>query len=296
MQTPTFVSLLAAALACAALPLAAQEAPPSTPGLLRVAAAPDGTVLSLDSASIAHLAEATYAVTAVYQYSPALAQQYGFDRLLEAQEVDCQGTRERPLWKQAYRGDALQPVRDDDAGPREWMAVGEDELPLLQAICGTLRQSFAASLPLEYDLEQVETAPSLANVLEVQRGLSHEYPRDLRDRGISGSVSVRMRVLPDGQVDRGSVQIQRATEPAFAGAAVRVAAVMRFTPARVDGKPVAVWVTVPIEFQVLGNSRPAAADDPAFGRTGAAAAPRAVRPPKGSPSLCSVAPLCPVSP
>jgi TonB family protein len=292
--TRTSASLFAAALACAALPLRAQDAPPPTPGLLRVAAAPDGTVLSLDSATISHMAEATYAVTAVYRYSPALAQRYGFDRLLEAQEVDCAGSRERPVWKQAYRGDEIQPVRDDGAA-REWIDAGPAELPLLQAICATLRQSFAASLPLDYELTQVETQPSVANAADVQHSIAREYPRLLRDAGVSGTATIRMRVLPDGRVDRGSVHVENTTHDAFSRAAVAVAAVMRFTPARLNGEPVPVWVTLPVTFQVMGHARTVSTTDvdPFPAQIGSSATQRPVQPPKGSPSMCSVAALCP---
>jgi TonB family protein len=295
MQMRTSAALFAAALACVAVPLGAQDAPPSTPGLLRVAAAPDGTVLSLDSATISHLARGTYEVTAVYQYSPALAQRYGFDRLLEAQEVDCEGGRERPIGKQAYRGDEVRPVRDGD-GAGEWAVADETELPLLQAICGTLQQSFAASLPLDYDLSQVETQPSLANAADVQHSIVREYPRLLRDAGVSGTATLRMRVLPDGRVDRGSVRVENTTHDAFSRAAVAVAAMMRFTPARLNGEPVPVWVTLPVTFEVMRNARSASATDvdPFPAQIGSSAAPpRAMAPPRGSPSMCSVAALCP---
>jgi hypothetical protein len=35
---------------------------------------------------------------------------------------------------------------------------------------------------------------------------------------------------------------------------VKVAREMRFTPARLDGKPVAIWITVPIQFRIGGQA------------------------------------------
>jgi hypothetical protein len=176
-------SVLAVVLACAAVPLRAQDAPPPTPGLLRVAAAPDGTVLSIDSATISRQGEATYWISAVYQYGPDLARQYGFDRMVEMEAVDCAGNRERPYAKQVSRGGVIIPAEDRGTTHGEWTPVADAELPLLQAICGTLQQSFAASLPVEYELDAVETQPSLANAAEVQHSMAHEYPRALRDAG-----------------------------------------------------------------------------------------------------------------
>lgn len=99
-----------------------------------------------------------------------------------------------------------------------------------------------------YELSAVEVQPELVNPAEVRAALSHNYPPLLRDAGVTGSATVRMRVFGDGSVDAGSITIEAASHEAFGQAAARVAERMRFSPARIGGKPVPVWVTVPVTF------------------------------------------------
>jgi protein TonB len=101
-----------------------------------------------------------------------------------------------------------------------------------------------------YELSSVEEQPSLANSQQVQAALARNYPPLLRDAGVSGQVVVRMRVQPDGTVDPQSITVEQSTHDAFSTAAVRVAEIMRFRPAKVQAKPVPVWVTLPIIFQI----------------------------------------------
>jgi TonB family protein len=288
-----FTIALAVALASAPTDAAAQDVPAPEPGLLRVAAAPDGTVLSLDSASISRFGEATYEVTALHPYSPALAQQYGFDRLLESQQVDCAGNRERDMGKHAFRGATEQRVENRNSQAEgAWVQVGPGELPLLQAICGTLQRSFAAALPLDYELSEVETQPSLVNRADVQRSLAAEYPLLLRNAGVSGTVTMRMRLLPDGSVDTRSIRVEQSTHDAFAQSARRVAAVMRFTPARAKGEAVPVWVTLPLVFEVLATPRTTVSGNPfPTPDSPSGSTPRTTRVHPGqSPSTCSLPP------
>jgi hypothetical protein len=59
-------------------------------------------------------------------------------------------------------------------------------------------------------------------------------------------------------VERGSVRVLTPTTQEIAEAARRVAAAMRFTPARLRGAPVAVWVSHPVSFSRLaGGGAPA---------------------------------------
>lgn len=291
-----FIPLFAAsALACAAAPLPAQTRFPVGPGALVVASSPDGSSLSIDSVSLVRTGDAKYEIVAVYQYGSELARRNGFEQLLESEQVDCAGNRVRHLGKQAYHDGVEQPIADRDTA-RAWSAVDGDELPLLQAICGTLQRSFAASLPLEYELSDVDRQPTLANGDEVRRSIVATYPRLLRDAGVTGSVTLRMRVKADGHVDH--VRVEATTHNAFSAAAVRVASTMRFTPAEVDGHPVPTWVTLPVSFVLVGNpapvvSIPADVPGPAVPGTAAGTPHR----PGQSATTCSVpAPACGATP
>ncbi|HKP76185.1 MAG TPA: TonB family protein [Longimicrobiaceae bacterium] len=101
-----------------------------------------------------------------------------------------------------------------------------------------------------YELSTVEVQPELANREEVAAALSRNYPPLLRDAGVTGTVTLRMRVGSDGVVDPGSIQVLESSHDMFSTAATRVAERLRFRPARAGGKPVPVWVTLPVTFQL----------------------------------------------
>ena len=101
-----------------------------------------------------------------------------------------------------------------------------------------------------YELSAVEEQPELSNRSEVARQLSRNYPPLLRDAGVVGTVVVRMRVMENGSVDPASVSIENSSHEAFGDAARRVVERMRFRPAKVGGKAVKVWVTLPVTFQL----------------------------------------------
>lgn len=99
-----------------------------------------------------------------------------------------------------------------------------------------------------YDISAVEEQPRLTNGQEVRRLLERNFPPLLRDAGIQGTATLRMRVNEDGRVDAESITIESTTHEAFGDAARRVGERLRFRPARVDGRAVKVWVTLPITF------------------------------------------------
>lgn len=92
--------------------------------------------------------------------------------------------------------------------------------------------------------------PTLTNVEEVQRVLMREYPAVLRDAGIGGAPVLWLFIGTTGAVERTQVQESSGFD-ALDQAAANVASVMRFTPAQNRDQTVAVWVQIPIRFQVL---------------------------------------------
>jgi TonB family protein len=89
--------------------------------------------------------------------------------------------------------------------------------------------------------------PELRNVGEVQEALRSAYPPVLRDAGVRGTPTVWFFIDDEGVVRR--TQLSRPSGyPALDEAALRVAPVMRFSPARNRGEPVSVWVEIPIAF------------------------------------------------
>ncbi len=91
--------------------------------------------------------------------------------------------------------------------------------------------------------------PEIKNRREVEAALRRLYPRILRDIGIEGTVVVwffisEEGIVQDSRVSESSGQLQ------FDEAALKVADVFRFSPALNRDLRVAVWIEVPITFQV----------------------------------------------
>ncbi len=76
-----------------------------------------------------------------------------------------------------------------------------------------------------------------------------KYPEIAIEREIQGVVTIRFKVEKDGSV--GTVTVAKALSRECDSEAVRIVKTLqRFTPARHQGKPVAVWYTLPVRFQI----------------------------------------------
>lgn len=100
-----------------------------------------------------------------------------------------------------------------------------------------------------YGASAVDLLPRIADPEEAAAELEAAYPPELREAGVSGTVVLRFRLLPTGRVDAPSVRVAHSTDPRFAGAAADVARRLRFVPARLHGRPVRVWVELPLQFE-----------------------------------------------
>src|SRR4051794_16837561 len=101
-----------------------------------------------------------------------------------------------------------------------------------------------------YALSEVDVQPELLNREVVARALSTHYPTLLRDAGVTGTVTVAFTVDTLGVPVPTSTWVESTTHEAFSTAATSVATLMRFSPARKNGRPVAVRVTLPVSFQL----------------------------------------------
>ena len=90
-------------------------------------------------------------------------------------------------------------------------------------------------------------APELRNRDEVSRALIRYYPPLLRDAGIGGTVLVWFFIDEQGRVQKTQVQ-KSSGQQSLDQAALRVADLMRFTPALNRDQKVKVWVALPIVF------------------------------------------------
>jgi protein TonB len=100
------------------------------------------------------------------------------------------------------------------------------------------------------DGKDAEQLPQLLSPRDAQRMLERVYPSMLRDAGVTGHTTVLLVIDKDGTVQPGSVTVQESTHDAFREAAVRAAERFRFRPAKLHGQPVAVSISLPIEWQI----------------------------------------------
>lgn len=137
-----------------------------------------------------------------------------------------------------------QAVRAWTRVPLQWQV--ETSLPL-----AALDAADAAEDTVHvFEMSEVSERPRPLNPHALARALERHYPTRLRDSGQEGTVQARMRVNPDGSVSH--VRITRASHHAFAVPTVEVLRMLRFEPARLNGRPVAVWVELPIHWTVTG--------------------------------------------
>ncbi|MBB4638814.1 TonB family protein [Longimicrobium terrae] len=96
----------------------------------------------------------------------------------------------------------------------------------------------------------VEVFPSLRTRADFVRQLERNYPPLLRDAGVSGEVWMRFRVLENGRVDTTDVHVVRASHDEFVIPALRSLQALTFYPARINSRPVKVWIELPVQFAV----------------------------------------------
>lgn len=93
--------------------------------------------------------------------------------------------------------------------------------------------------------------PAIEKLPEMVTRVVPDYP-DLAQRGcLEGTVWVKMLVAKDGKIKK--VLIAKSDSEIFEEPAKEAAMKWVFTPGIMNGKPVAVWVTVPFRFRLTGK-------------------------------------------
>ena len=106
--------------------------------------------------------------------------------------------------------------------------------------------------------ESVEQMPEFPGGMEemmkfLQQNI--QYPASAAKNKVEGRVILQFVVEKDGQI--GEVKVARSVDPELDAEALRVVKSMpNFIPGRQDGKPVAVWYTIPISFKLQGKPQP----------------------------------------
>ena len=125
---------------------------------------------------------------------------------------------------------------------------GSDQALGRLACVRELRPSLAGTQPDLLDYRSapsaLESQPRPLNVDEVAAAIRARLPDEARRAG--GSVELRLRVEPTGQVYPKGITAVSASGPVLAAIARDAVLLLRFDPARVNGRPVRVWVYLPL--------------------------------------------------
>jgi periplasmic protein TonB len=91
-----------------------------------------------------------------------------------------------------------------------------------------------------FSLDDLDQAP------RVSRQVAPDYPAELRQKKLSGTVYVIFIVSKQGRVEQ--AKVQKSTNPAFDAPALKAVKQWRFEPGRKNGAPVQFRMRVPITF------------------------------------------------
>jgi protein TonB len=81
-------------------------------------------------------------------------------------------------------------------------------------------------------------------------GEAPEYPSQLKDSGVEGSVMVQFVVNENGRADPGTLKVLSSSNPAFTAAVKEALPRMKFSAAQIGGKKVAQLVQMPFQFHL----------------------------------------------
>jgi protein TonB len=143
-----------------------------------------------------------------------------------------------------------------------------DTLMITDLAVGTVKDGIVTDtkdtvtyVPLEIDPDAVEifiTVEEDAMFPGGQRALlkfiadNTVYPAEAIANNVSGKVIVKFAVWSDGSVKR--IEVLRKVDPLLDAEAMRVVSTIpAWKPGKMNGKPVPVWFSVPVTFQMINN-------------------------------------------
>ncbi len=140
----------------------------------------------------------------------------------------------------AQRASSIAPPRPTPTPTPGWTTIAPFPVPGDTSAEDALRRKML-NLPKFSDYVYVDELP------EATQRVAPEYPPEALRSRIQGTVMVQALVLQDGSVAETRVVN---SIPALDEAAVACVKLWRFKPAAAAGQPVAVWMGIPIKFQL----------------------------------------------
>ena len=144
-----------------------------------------------------------------------------------------------------------KPVADDEILDEEVVLATKEELADINVSQIDLGGDGDANIEIRQDILpppdkfiKVEKQP------EVVVAVQPEYPRLAREANIEGLVWVKILVDKDGNPRDAIVIKESGAKAGFEAAALKAAKQFKFKPAIQNGRPIAVWVSIPFEFKL----------------------------------------------
>ena len=161
------------------------------------------------------------------------------DKVVQEKEMktqdDIQSLKNISIAAQTYEGDGEGGINIDDL--KEDQKAGGTEAPKEEEVVDNAIVEVQATYP----------GGEAAILQHIAKNL--QYPALALEQELQGVVVVRFEVKKDGSIGRTQVAKSLSKECDLAACNV-VKTLQRFTPARQQGHPVAVWFTLPIRFQI----------------------------------------------
>lgn len=202
-------------------------------------------------AKVAFLAFAVLLVVGVALWLPGLAEEAEVTEEADVYEVVVEPWSAFPL---SVDDPPLAVVEFESGVPRRPVPLPGVPLPAVPLPVVPFRQPDETPPP-PFDESLMErpqfiyhtTPPILMEPEAVDRTLEAEYPAELRDAGIGGTVVAYLFVNTDGRVSK-IVMKTSSGRWALDRVAFRVAQLSRFRPATNEGVPVGVWIEIRVPF------------------------------------------------
>ncbi len=102
--------------------------------------------------------------------------------------------------------------------------------------------------------EQMPEYPGGIHGIIRQVATAVDYPKEARENNIEGTVFLRYEVSKTGNIVK--IEIQKSVHPLLDNAAMHaVMTLKKFKPAIQNGKPVNVWMSIPVKFNIPGPKK-----------------------------------------
>jgi protein TonB len=101
-----------------------------------------------------------------------------------------------------------------------------------------------------YSIASVDVIPRPLNADQMGPRMRELYPPRLRAADVQGRAVVEFVVDTEGRVEVEHIRVIEATHPDFEEATRALVRLLRWDPARRDGRPVRTWVRLPVDWRI----------------------------------------------